>query len=150
VEPQKKLIEAPQTQIPTPQQNIAAPPSAIAAPPSAEVPSFVFEGGKAVETTSDPLQLFKGFIEYSIRSKWNRPTDIADSDFIAEVEISVDHGGRISNPEWKKVSGNTRWDASVREALAATAKIDRFPPTNFPPRVVVRFDVQEIAENTLQ
>ena len=48
--------------------------------------------------------------------------------------------------DWKKTSGNARWDASVRAALAATTSISRQPPTNFPPRILVRFDVQEVTD----
>jgi hypothetical protein len=44
-----KVAEAPKV-TPSP---VVAPPSV--APPSAEMPSFEFEGGKAVETSSDPV-----------------------------------------------------------------------------------------------
>lgn len=125
---------------------VAAPPPV--APPAVDVPSFVFEGGKAVETSSDPAQLYKGFVEHALRSKWNRPADIADKDFVAEIELAIDRGGRLSQPEWKRGSGNRRWDDSVRAVLASITSISRPPPTNFPPRVVVRFDVQEVTELT--
>lgn len=147
VEPPKVAVapkvEAPRTEAP-PAATVVAPPPV--APPAVDVPSFVFEGGKAVETSSDPGQIYKGFVEYALRSKWNRPVDIADNNFIAEVEISVDRSGRVSNPDWKRTSGNKRWDDSVRAALASTTTISRLPPTNFPPRFVVRFDVQEVTD----
>jgi hypothetical protein len=38
----------------------------------------------------------------------------------------------------------------VRAALAATKSLDRPPPTNFPPRIVVRFDVQDATEPVIQ
>jgi hypothetical protein len=57
---------------------------------TAELPSFEFGGGKAVETSSDPVQLYKGYMEYVLRQKWNRPDDEADDDFVAEVAVSVD------------------------------------------------------------
>lgn len=136
--------EAPRAATPPPSSTVAAPPPS--APPAADVPSFVFEGGKAVESVSDPVQLYKGFVEYALRSRWDRPADIADKDFVAEVEVTVARDGRVSNPDWKKTSGNARWDASVRAALAATTSISRQPPTNFPPRVLVRFDVQEVTD----
>ena len=72
--------------------------------------------------------------------------DIADQEFVAEVEISVDASGRIHDPDWKRQTGNGRGDASVRAALAATTTLTRPPPTNFPARVLVRFDVQEVAD----
>lgn len=129
---------------PPPATDLAAPP--VVAPPSVEVPSFTFGGGRAVRTSSDPVQLYKGFLEYSLRSRWNRPAEVDDNLFVAEVEISVDGTGRISNPAWKKGSGHERWDASVRQAIAATPTVNRAPPTNFPPRVLLRFDVLEVEE----
>lgn len=132
------------TAVPPPSSVNAAPPTI--APAAVEVPAFLFEGGKAVETTSDPLQLYKGSVEYALRSKWNRPNDIADETFVAEVEIAVDRIGQISNPDWKKGSGNSRWDDSVRKAIASTKSVNRPPPTNFPPRILVRFDVEPPAE----
>jgi len=165
-EPEKPKVEPPKVEPPKaePPKVTAAPPAELPkaappatldtepppiAPPAMDVPSFVFEGGKAVETSSDPAQVYKGFVEYALRSKWDRPVDIADKDFVAEVEVSVDRAGRLSQPEWKRDSGNKRWDDSVRAALAATTRLSRPPPTNFPPRVRVRFDVQEVAEHTV-
>jgi outer membrane biosynthesis protein TonB len=141
---QPKLVQAPKIEpprevAPPPPSGLAAPPAA--APPPVDVPSFAFDGGRPVETTSDPVQIYKGLVEYSLRSRWNRPEDEDDHGFVAEVEISVDRSGQISNPVWKKSSGDKRWDASVRDVLAQVKSISHAPPTNFPPRVVVRFDV---------
>lgn len=129
---------------PPPQPSLIAPPTI--APPAAQLPSFAFEGGRAVQTASDPNQLYKGLIEYSLRANWNRPVDLDDSRFVAEVEVAVDTGGRLSDPAWKKSSGNDRWDASVRQALAATPIISRSPPGGFPTRVLIRFDVMEVPD----
>jgi hypothetical protein len=149
-----KIAEIPKTEAPRtvaaapPASGAVAPPTV--APPPAEVPSFEFGGGKAVQSSSDPVQIYRGYLEYSLRSNWNRPADLADDDFVAEVEVSVDRDGRLSDPEWKKGSGDARWDASVRAALAATKALDRPPPANFPDRVLVRFDVQEETEPAIQ
>ena len=128
---------------------VAAPPPTLAppvvAPPAAELPSFDFDGGKLVQSSSDPVQLYKGLLEYTLRSKWNRPDNLADDDFVAEVEVAVDRAGNISQPKWQKGSGNTAWDDSVRQAIAATTSLNRPPPTNFPARVTIRFDVQSEA-----
>jgi len=117
VEPPKaveppKIVEAPKV--------VAAPPVAppVVAPPAAELPSFDFEGGKLVQSSSDPVQLYKGLLEYTLRTKWNRPTDMADDDYVVEVEVAVDRAGKVSDPRWKKGSGNNIWDDSVRQALA--------------------------------
>lgn len=148
-----KPVEQPKTvqKIETPREVAQAPPPAAAvstappaaAPPPVDVPSFAFEGGKTVETTSDPVQLYKGLLEYSLRSRWDRPEDMDDSSFVAEVEVAVDRSGQISDPVWKKSSGNKKWDDSVRLALAQTKSTSRPPPANFPARVLVRFDVAE-------
>jgi len=143
VEP-PKVVEAPKAVAAPP---VVAPP--VVAPPAAELPSFDFDGGKLVQSSSDPVQLYKGLLEYSLRSKWNRPEDMADEAFIAEVEVTVDRTGKISGPKWQKGSGDKRWDDSVRQAIAATTSLNRPPPTNFPARVVVRFDVQEETEPIL-
>ena len=89
-----------------------APPTV--APPAAELPSFEFEGGKTVETSSDPVQIYKGAVEYALRSKWNRPDNMADDNYVAEVDVTVSRDGQISDPVWRKGSGDSKWDDSVR------------------------------------
>jgi outer membrane biosynthesis protein TonB len=135
-----KVAEAPKVTA----SPVVAPPSV--APPSAEMPSFEFEGGKAVETSSDPVHLYQSYMEYTLRSKWQRPDNIADDSYVAEVEVSVDRAGQISKPEWKKGSGDKQWDDSVKQVFKVANNMDRPPPTNFPSRVMVRFDVQEESE----
>jgi TonB family protein len=147
VEP-PKMVEAPKVEAPKEAAPTMAPPTV--APPAAELPSFVFEGGKTVETSSDPVQLYKGLLEYAFRSKWDRPPNMHDDAYVAEVRVTVDRQGDIKNVEWVKGSGNSRWDDSVRHALSAVTKMDTIPPTNFPPNVVIRFDVQQETEPVLQ
>jgi outer membrane biosynthesis protein TonB len=160
-EPEKPKVEPPKTEPPkvvekpsVMEEVKAAPPPVTAppsvAPPSAEMPSFEFEGGKAVETSSDPVHLYKRYLEYTLRSKWNRPENIADDNYVAEVEVSVDRAGQISKPEWKKGSGDKQWDDSVKQVFKVVNNMDRPPPTNFPSRVTVRFDVQEESERISQ
>ena len=120
------------------------------APAAAELPAFQFGGGKTVETSSDPVKLYQGALEYALRSKWNRPDNLTDDDYVAEVDITVNRAGDISNPVWRKSSGDPKWDDSVRQAIAAVKEMDRPPPTNFPSQVLVRFDVQEETEPVLQ
>jgi outer membrane biosynthesis protein TonB len=144
-----KMVAAPKVEPPKEAPSAAAAPPTIA-PPAAELPSFVFEGGKTVETSSDPVQLYKGEVEYALRSKWSRPDHLKDGDYVAEVAISVSHDGQLSHPVWEKGSGNPLWDDSVRRAVAVVTHMDRPPPTNFPPRVTIRFDVQQETEPVLQ
>ena len=160
-EPEKPKVEPPKVELPKmvekpkvmeeakapPPPSVEAPP--MVAPPAAELPAFEFEGGKAVETSSDPAQLYKGMMEYALRSKWQRPDDLADDSYVAEVEVSVDRKGQISDPIWEKGSGDARWDDSVKQVFKVVKSLDRPPPTNFPARVTVRFDVQEETEPVL-
>jgi hypothetical protein len=160
-EPEKPKVETPKVETPkveTPKMVEAAPPPAAVAvtappsvaPPSADLPSFEFEGGKVVETSSDPVQVYKGYLEYALRSKWNRPDNLADDNYVAEVDIAVNRAGDVSDPVWRKNSGDPQWDESVRKVFAAVSRLDHAPPTNFPPRVTIRFDVQGETESVLQ
>lgn len=124
---------------PPPSSPMAAPPSI--APPPAEAAPFIFDGGKLVESSSDPVQLYAGSLQRSLRLNWDRPQDMDDKSFVAEVEVAVDHAGQITYSDMKKSSGQKRWDDSVRQAVAKTHGVKSAPPPNFPSRVVVRFDV---------
>lgn len=145
---QPKPVEQPRVaEAPKPQAapSTVAPP--VVAPPSADVPSFEFsDGAKAVNSESDPVQLYKGYLEYTLRSKWNRPDNMDDDNYVAEVTVNVDKQGDLGPAKWLKGSGNAQWDASVKEVFKAVQQIDRRPPTNFPPNVIIRFDVQEETE----
>jgi outer membrane biosynthesis protein TonB len=156
VEPPKpeppRITQAPKVEAPrieSPKEARQAPPAAIVsavAPAAAELPSFEFGGGKTVQTSFDPVLLYKAALESNLRSNWRRPANIADDDYVAEVEVAVDRQGHISDPVWKKGSGDARWDNSVRQAVSATRDLNRPPPATFPARVLVRFDVQDITE----
>ena len=75
--------------------------------------------------------------------------NMADDSYVAEVQVSVGRDGQIGDLAWQKGSGDTSWDDSVRAAIAAVTKMDFPPPTNFPPRVTIRFDVEEETEPVL-
>jgi len=47
-----------------------------------------------VESSSDPVEIYKGQLEYSLRSGWNRPEDLDDQSLVAEVEVAVDPRGK--------------------------------------------------------
>ena len=144
--PPPKIVQPPKVEAAR-----AAPPSQpVVAPPAQVLPSFDFSGGKTVATSSDPVELYKGALEYAFRSRWDRPDNIDDDKFVDEIQVQVSRDGQISDPQWEKSSGNTTWDESVRKAIAAVTSMDRPPPTNFPPTVVIRFDVQDESETVLQ
>lgn len=138
-----KIVEPPKV--------IAPPKEVAAAPPAAELPSFDFAGGKIVDSSTDPVQIYKGYMEYVLRSKWNRPEDMADDNYVVEVAVAVDKLGQISSPVWQKGSGDAQWDASVKQVFNVVKNFDRPPPTNFPASVIIKFDVQsEATEPILQ
>jgi TonB family protein len=147
-----KQAEAPKTVAlaPPPRADAATPPPASEAPPSVapptvDLPNMDFsDGAKVVQDVSDPRQLYKGLVQSSLRSHWNRPEDMADDDYVAEVALSIDPNGNVTRSEWIKGSGDARWDNSVKAAVAATKVIMRAPPKGFPGRVVARFDVESM------
>jgi len=146
IEPPK--VETPKVEAPKLAEAKAPPPTAppVVAPPPTEMPAFEFEGGKAVNSESDPVQLYKGYLEYVLRSKWNRPDNMADDQYEADVKVAVDREGNIRETQWLKGSGNPRWDESVKNVFTVVQSIDRRPPTNFPPNVTIRFDVETEAD----
>jgi hypothetical protein len=149
LEPPK--VEAPKVEAPkaeTAKAPATAPP--VVAPPAAEAPTLEFsDGAKLVNSESDPVQLYKGYLEYTLRAKWNRPENLADDNYVAEVAVRVDRQGNLSQPSWLKGSGDAPWDQSVKDVFQLVTNIDRRPPTNFPPVVTIRFDVQEETEPVL-
>ena len=140
----QKVATAKVTAPPPPAANIAAPPPATvaAAPPPATLAAFDFADGAKVRQADNPTELYKGLLESTIRQHWVRPDHIVDKDFVAEIELAIDSAGRVTGNQWKKGSGNKKWDESVRVALAQIKSLNRPPPKDFPEKFVVRFDVQ--------
>jgi outer membrane biosynthesis protein TonB len=140
--------EAPAPVAPPTSGTIAAPP--VAAPPAVDVGGFEFDGGRTTTTVAaDAVTAYRSLVQNTLRARWDRPSDMDDVLFVAEVEVDVDGSGQISDPVWKKGSGNKRWDDSVKAALAATRDLPLPPPKNFPSHVLVRFDVTEDSQQTL-
>ena len=138
-----------------PKETAAAPPVAAppaAAPPAVDIPTMQFtDGAKDVQSVSDPNVFYKGLVENALRVRWNRPEDLDDQNFVADVQVTVDRSGELTGYTWVKGSGNQRWDDSVKNALAKTKSIGRTPPKNFPEKIVVRFDVESMrTEDAIQ
>jgi outer membrane biosynthesis protein TonB len=150
-----KPEEAPKVSVPEPKVASAPPPSAAptapaAAPAQSIRAAFDFSGGKAVsDMSSDPRSMYKALVEHTLRLHWNRPEDMADDKFVAEVELTIDAKGNIQNTRWISGSGNARWDNSVKEALAEVKSVNKVRPANFPEKFVTRFDVQSIQDMQL-
>jgi hypothetical protein len=155
-EPQKveqPKVEQPKMEEPKMEEAKTAPPDNSApsvAPAATDLPSFDFDGGRQVISESDPVQVYKSRVEYEFKSKWDRPEDMDDAAYVAEVQVTVDKDGSISNPVWEKGSGNKRWDDSVRKVIDEVTSMGHKPPTNFPSQVTIRFDVQEEAALLMQ
>ena len=161
--PPEPKVETPKTDqankmnVPQPKVDTAsAPPPAAglvppaAAPAAVSLPAFSFsDGAKAVETISDPNGIYKALVEHTLRSRWNRPEDIADDTYVAEIELSVDSKGRVADTRWSKGSGDKRWDDSVKTVIAQTKVISKPPPKGFPEKFLVRFDVETSRTETL-
>jgi TonB family protein len=146
-----KTDQAPKMAIPQPKADtvaVAPPPPALdtapaIAPAAAVLPDIEFgDGAKQVQSISDPNGVYKALIEHTLRSRWNRPEDIADDTYVAEVELSVDAKGRVTDYRWLKGSGDKRWDDSVKAVVAQTKTISHPPPKGFPQQFPVRFDVE--------
>lgn len=136
---------------PPPGAATAPPPpseSVAAAPPPAIGADFDFnDGAKAVQTSSDPVVLYKGRVEYAFRSRWLKPDDVDDSQFAAEVDVAIRPDGSVAGATWRRGSGNEKWDSSVRDALKNVKEIGGKPPKGYPEHFLVRFDaVAEAAE----
>lgn len=144
---QPKPIDQPKSVAATPPPQAApANAPAVEAPPAVAPPSldasFFGDGAKSVVEVSDPKLIYKGAIERALRANWERPEGVKDDDFIAEVEVSIDPAGRVSNSRWVRGSGDSRWDKSVRTAVAATRTVGTPPPPGFPQKFTARFDVE--------
>jgi len=162
--PPEPKIEPPKPETPKPTVAVAppkpepveAPPPAVAAgpvsaPAPASLASFDFsDGAKEVVTGSGPGGVYKGMVEHALLAHWNRPEDIDDEKFAAEVKLTVDPSGAITSYEWVTGSGNARWDKSVKDVVARTKKLNTTPPKGFPSTFNVRFDVQSLKTEPLQ
>jgi len=148
VEPPKSEIQQPTATTPkvdvvqqnnTPKINAAPPPAAV--PPSVEMPSFQFsDGAKEVKNISDPIELYKNYIEYSFKSQWKRLDNINDEGYVALIELTIDNKGKVVDNKWLSGSGDIRWDSSVKEVFDKIKSLSRPPPKGFPTTFQVKFD----------
>jgi len=140
---QPKIAEIVKAAAPAPPAFVPPPTAGAAAPP----PPVILGGGdfnlsQDALTSGDPVFHYKQSVETTLRTRWDRPSDIDDAKYVAEVELALDPAGKVLGHEWKKGSGDKRWDDSVRKVLADTKGFSRPPPKSFPERFLVRFDVE--------
>ena len=138
-------LETPKVALPTEQpkavpQTVQAPlPSAVpaVAPPPVQMPTIDFsDGAKEVQTVTDPIQLYKAYLESHIKSQWNTP----QSDFETLVEMSITPEGKISPIAIVSNTGDKNWTESVNDALARVKILSRPPPKGFPNHFQIKFD----------
>ncbi len=134
---------------PPPRLDVPPPPPAevvAGAPPPAVLPSFSFGGESTGAAGEGPVILYKKQVETALRLNWQRPSDVDDLAYVAEVEMSVDGNGNLVGYVWKKGSGDKRWDDSVKRALGNTRSIRGARPQGFPEKFLVRFDAEPTTE----
>jgi periplasmic protein TonB len=151
-----KPAESPKAtpQAPRVEQAATPPPandSPVSAPAAAIVSDFNFsDGAKANQTITDPNGIYKSIVEHAMKLHWVRDESIDDSQLVADVELEVDSKGRITDTKWVALSGNAKWDAAVKSAVAQTKALSKGPPKGFPSKFIVRFDVESIKSESLQ
>lgn len=152
---QPKTQEAKAAAVPQPKvETTQAPPPAVAsaaaaAPAAVALPSFAFSDGAINVQTMDANGVYRNLVQSMLRSLWNRPLDMTDDNFTAEVELTIDKEGNVANSRWVKGSGSDQWDQTVRDAVAQLKTINKKPPPGFPNSFVVRFDVETTQEQPI-
>jgi hypothetical protein len=66
-----------------------------------------------VNSESDPVQLYKGYMEYAC-AEMEPAGQPGGRQLRGEVQVDVDRQGNLSNPVWQKGSGDNKWDDSVK------------------------------------
>ncbi|HEX4265064.1 MAG TPA: TonB C-terminal domain-containing protein [Verrucomicrobiae bacterium] len=144
-------VSVPQPQTATPPPPAASDAAPTVAPAAAVLPAFSFdEGARQVQSISNPNDIYKALVEHTLRSYWNRPEDMPDDQYAANVELTIDKSGYVADSRWINGSGNTRWDDTVKQAVAQLKAISRPPPKGFPDKFTVRFDVESTRTEAIQ
>lgn len=150
---QPKPTETARRETPPPPKFVPPPAqveAGAAPPPVAVLPSFTFGEPQNSTALAGPIEHYKAQAESMLKARWNRPNDVADLNYVAEAEITLDSSGTITSYEIKRGSGDKKWDDSVVRVLATLRGFNRPPPQGFPERFVIRFDVEEAAEPALR
>jgi hypothetical protein len=139
----KREIQTAKSTVPAQKLNLPAVVNAPAAPPPVAGGFTIGPGdlGDVGAGNGDAIGHYKQQVETALRLVWERPENIQDMSYVAEVEMRVDAKGKIAGYDWKKGSGNQRWDDSVKKAIASTKNISSAPPKGFPDKFTVKFDV---------
>ena len=139
VEP--KLPDVPKVNVPQIQEEKQVVKSKSSEPTVApnvvQLPSFdFFDGAKKINSTNDPIELYRLYLESNIKSAWQVP----DNDGVVNAEITIDSKGKITSTKILNFT-DLIWEMSVSQALSKIEKFSKEPPTNFPKRFTIRFDI---------
>ena len=116
-------------------------PLIMASPPAVELPAIQFsDGAKDVTTISDPIELYKTYIEHDVKSQWKRIDNINDENYVVMIELTIDNRGKIVDNKWLSGSGDTKWDSSVKDVFSKIKTLSRPPPKGFPNTFQIKFD----------
>lgn len=96
------------------------------------------EGGNGGEFSD-----FYNLIRNQMMNAWNQPIQFAGKHFVAQIQITVEKDGQISNVALGRSSGNGIFDASAMEAARQVKKISASLPEGCPPNISVNFRLTE-------
>ena len=134
-------VEIPKT--PSVSQPVPVPAAPSVAPEATQIASFSFsDGAKDVISTTDPVLLYKSYMERYLTSKWEVPDGEED---IVMVDLSINVKGTIIST---KITSHKRgkWESSVKKVFAQVSSFPQPPPKGFPPTFKIQFDSVEQME----
>lgn len=115
-------------------------PPAVDAPAAVDAPEMFIQAAPTGPVITDKIERYRAVIQGAYLAVWDKPPGPDDANYAADVEVTVDSRGRILDPKFVKGSGDSKWDATVKEALAKVKEVGEAPPDKFPQRFTVRFD----------
>ena len=119
------------------------PAAPVIAPEAVQIPSLAFsDGAKDVISTSDPILLYKSYVEKYLTTKWSAPQDEED---VVMVNLSVNDKGAIISTKITSQRGG-KWENSVKKVFAQISSFPKPPPKGFPPIFKIQFDSIEQME----
>jgi hypothetical protein len=83
---------------------------------------MVFDDGAKQVQVGDANSIYKGLIEHAIRSRWARPEDLPDQDFVAEdlaYDLADDAGFALRLAQFALVGGDGKHVAEFHLLLIA-------------------------------
>jgi hypothetical protein len=95
-----------------------------AAAPVAKAFGFEFNDGAREVQTGDANTVYKAMVEHALRSRWDRPEDINDETFAAEIELTVDDPKTYTRPFTIQLQQRLIPDSDLLESYCAENEKD--------------------------